>query len=37
MAALHGDSIVDVSLAEATEELKVVPSDWWDVVHAFVG
>ena len=28
MAALQGDSIVDVSLEEATKELKVVPPDW---------
>ena len=27
MAALHGDAIVDVSLAEATAELKTVPQD----------
>jgi 6-phosphofructokinase 1 len=37
MAALHGDSIVDVSLAEATKELKVVPPDWWAVAQAFAG
>jgi hypothetical protein len=37
MAALHGDSIVDVSLAEATKELKVVPPAWWDVAQAFAG
>jgi ATP-dependent phosphofructokinase / diphosphate-dependent phosphofructokinase len=37
MAALHGDSIVDVSLAEATAELKTVPSEWYDVARAFFG
>ena len=37
MAALHGDSIVDVSLAEATAELKTVPDDWYDVARAFFG
>ena len=37
MAALHGDSIVDVSLAEATAELKTVPEDWYAVAKAFFG
>ena len=37
MAALRGDSIVDVSLAEATAELKTVPPDWFDVAKAFFG
>ncbi len=37
MAALHGDAIVDVSLAEATAELKTVPQDWYDVARAFFG
>ena len=37
MAALHGDSIVDVSLAEATAELKTVPDDWYGVAKAFFG
>jgi ATP-dependent phosphofructokinase / diphosphate-dependent phosphofructokinase len=37
MAALHGDSIVDVSLAEATAELKTVPPEWYDVAKAFFG
>jgi ATP-dependent phosphofructokinase / diphosphate-dependent phosphofructokinase len=37
MAALHGDSIVDVSLKEATAELKVVPDDWYAVASAFFG
>src|SRR5919204_5513744 len=37
MAALRGDSIVDVSLAEATAELKTVPPGWFDVAKAFFG
>jgi phosphofructokinase-like protein len=37
MAALHGDAIVDVSLEEATAELKTVPDDWYDVARAFFG
>jgi hypothetical protein len=37
MAALHGDAIVDVSLAEATGELKTVPTDWYEVARAFFG
>src|SRR5947207_2871840 len=37
MAALHGDSIVDVSLEEATRELKTVPEDWYQVARAFFG
>jgi 6-phosphofructokinase 1 len=37
MAALHGDRIVDVSLEEATRELKTVPSEWYDVARAFFG
>jgi phosphofructokinase-like protein len=37
MAALHGDEIVDVSLAEATAELKTVPAEWWSVAQAFFG
>jgi ATP-dependent phosphofructokinase / diphosphate-dependent phosphofructokinase len=37
MAALHGDSIVDVALEEATAELKTVPDDWYDVARAFFG
>jgi ATP-dependent phosphofructokinase / diphosphate-dependent phosphofructokinase len=37
MAALHGDSIVDVSLQEATAELKMVPDDWYEVARAFFG
>jgi 6-phosphofructokinase 1 len=37
MAALQGDRIVDVSLAEATAELKTVPDDWYAVAKAFFG
>jgi ATP-dependent phosphofructokinase / diphosphate-dependent phosphofructokinase len=37
MAALHGDSIVDVALEEATAELKTVPEDWYEVARAFFG
>ena len=37
MAALHGDSITDVSLEEATAELKTVPPEWYDVARAFFG
>ena len=37
MAALRGDSIVDVSLEEATAELKTVPKDWYEVARAFFG
>jgi ATP-dependent phosphofructokinase / diphosphate-dependent phosphofructokinase len=37
MAALRGDEIVDVSLEEATRELKTVPPAWFDVARAFFG
>jgi ATP-dependent phosphofructokinase / diphosphate-dependent phosphofructokinase len=37
MTALQGDSIVEVSLAEATAELKTVPEDWYAVAQAFFG
>jgi 6-phosphofructokinase 1 len=37
MAALQGDAIVDVSLIEATKELKTVPPEWYDVAQAFAG
>jgi 6-phosphofructokinase 1 len=37
MAALHGDAIVDVSLDEATKELKTVPPEWYEVARAFFG
>jgi phosphofructokinase-like protein len=37
MAALRGDAIVDVSLKEATTELKLVPQDWFRTAKAFFG
>jgi phosphofructokinase-like protein len=37
MAALHGDDVVAVSLAEATAELKTVPREWYAVAQAFFG
>jgi 6-phosphofructokinase 1 len=37
MAALHGDSIVDVPLRDAVAELKTVPPDWYGVAKAFFG
>jgi phosphofructokinase-like protein len=37
MAALRGDEIVDVALAEATAELKTVPREWYEVARAFFG
>jgi 6-phosphofructokinase 1 len=37
MAALRGDSVVDVSLVEATAELKRVPDEWYEVAQAFFG
>jgi phosphofructokinase-like protein len=37
MAALRGDSIVDVSLEEATAQLKTVPSEWFAVARTFFG
>jgi len=37
MAALHGDAIVDVSLQDATAELKTVPLEWYEVARAFFG
>ena len=37
MAALRGDEIVDVSLEEATRELKRVPPEWYAVASAFFG
>jgi 6-phosphofructokinase 1 len=37
MAALQGDAIVDVSLEEATKELKTVPPEWYAVAQAFTG
>jgi len=37
MAALRGDEIVDVALADATSALKTVPREWYDVARAFFG
>jgi 6-phosphofructokinase 1 len=37
MAALHGDRIVDVSLEDATAQLKTVPPEWYAVAEAFFG
>jgi len=37
MAALRGDDVVAVSLAEATAELKTVPPGWYAVAQAFFG
>jgi ATP-dependent phosphofructokinase / diphosphate-dependent phosphofructokinase len=37
MAALRGDEIVSVPLAEAVAELKTVPPAWYDVARAFFG
>jgi ATP-dependent phosphofructokinase / diphosphate-dependent phosphofructokinase len=37
MAALRGDTIVPVPLAEAVAQLKTVPHDWYEVAKAFFG
>jgi 6-phosphofructokinase 1 len=37
MAALQGDQIVAVPLADAVAELKTVPPQWYDVARAFFG
>ena len=37
MAALQGDAIGDVSLEEATSQLKTVPAEWYEVARAFFG
>jgi 6-phosphofructokinase 1 len=37
MAALQGDSIVDVALRDATAHLKTVPPEWYEVAKAFFG
>src|SRR3989454_9486345 len=37
MAALRGDDVVAVPLAEATAQVKVVPREWYDVARAFFG
>jgi ATP-dependent phosphofructokinase / diphosphate-dependent phosphofructokinase len=37
MAALRGDEIVEVTLADATAELKTVPPELYEVARAFFG
>ena len=37
MAALRGDAIVDVPLADAVAQLKTVPPEWYEVARAFFG
>jgi ATP-dependent phosphofructokinase / diphosphate-dependent phosphofructokinase len=37
MAALRGDDVISVPLAEATAELKTVPDAWYDVARTFFG
>ena len=37
MAALRGDEILDVSLQEATAELKTVPAHWYETARVFFG
>ena len=37
MAALRGDAVVAVPLAEATAELKTVPLEWYEVARTFFG
>jgi ATP-dependent phosphofructokinase / diphosphate-dependent phosphofructokinase len=37
MAALRGDEVVSVPLAEAVAELKKVPREWYEVAKAFFG
>jgi ATP-dependent phosphofructokinase / diphosphate-dependent phosphofructokinase len=37
MAALHGDTITAVPLADAVAELKTVPPEWYEVAKAFFG
>jgi ATP-dependent phosphofructokinase / diphosphate-dependent phosphofructokinase len=37
MASLQGDTVTDISLEEATRELKTVPAEWYDVARAFFG
>jgi 6-phosphofructokinase 1 len=37
MAALRGDDVIAVPLADATAQLKVVPREWYDVARAFFG
>jgi phosphofructokinase-like protein len=37
MAALRGDEIIDVPLADAVAERKTVPRNWYEVARAFFG
>ncbi len=37
MAALRGNEIVSVDLAEATRELKKVPQEFFEVAQVFFG
>ncbi len=37
MAALRGDAVVSVPLAEATATLKTVPAHWYETARAFFG
>ena len=37
MAALRGNDVIDIPLAEAVAELKTVPERWYDVAKAFFG
>jgi 6-phosphofructokinase 1 len=37
MAALRGNDVIDIPLAEAVAELKTVPENWYDVAKAFFG
>jgi 6-phosphofructokinase 1 len=37
MAALRGDAVTAVPLAEAVAALKTVPADWYEVARAFFG
>jgi 6-phosphofructokinase 1 len=37
MAALRGDAVIAVPLAEATAELKTVPLEWYDLARTFFG
>ena len=37
MAALHGDAIVAVPLADAVAALKTLPPEWYEVAKAFFG
>jgi ATP-dependent phosphofructokinase / diphosphate-dependent phosphofructokinase len=37
MAALRGDEVLSVPLAEATAELKLVPDSWYEVAKTFFG